>query len=278
MVDEADLIRALNAALKKDINNSRIIISLCIDVFSEDNDNSGDHDDWEALIINQCNLTFSYQKIINEFTMVSVNQEGREINGEQFQIVSSNLKFKYKVDKLWPTEAPLSELRLFINEKLYTDDVYKLNGMNSTFQEARLDGLDVTNYIEPDTNISLVFKVDLKDTFQLNETIIVSIDDVYLRIELKEIEDDLTYFVYILGGAFAGLMVFFTVYEKYLKYPKIVRKVRKLRKKIRKNNKINKAMPIRARTEILNTQLSEKTKILELKQVNSLKSKQMEVD
>ena len=108
IVDESDLIRALNAAFQKDINKSRVVISLCIDIYSEDNDNSGDHDDWEALIINQCNLTFSYQKIINQFTTVSFNQEGNEINGQLFQIVSSNLNFKYKVDKFWPTEAPLS--------------------------------------------------------------------------------------------------------------------------------------------------------------------------
>lgn len=278
IVDEADLIRALNSALQKDINHSRIVVSLCIDIFSEDNDNSGDHDNWEALIINQCNLTFSYQKIINQFTTVSFNQVGDKINGEEFQIVSSNLNFKYKIDKVWPTEAPLSELRLYINEKLFIDDVYKLNGMNNTFQEAKLDGFDVTNYLETNTNVSIAIEVDLKDTFELNETITVSIDEIYLNIELKETEDDLTYFVYILGGAFAGLMVFFTIYEKYLKYPKIVRKVRKLRKKIRKNNSINKAVLIRARTEIISTQLSEKTKILELKQLDSFKSRQKEVD
>lgn len=271
IVDEPDLIRALNAAFEKDINHSNFIISLCMDIFSEDNDNSGDHDDWRALVINQCNLTFSYQKTINQFTTISFTQVGKEISGSSFQIVSSNLNFKYKIDNPWPTVAPLSELRLYVNEKLYTGDVFKLSHMNSSFQEAMVGGFDVTNYLEKDMNISLTFEVDLKDTFELVELITISIDDVYLYIELKEIEDDFTYVVYILGGAFGGLMLFFTIYEKYLKYPKVVRRVRKLRKNIRKNNKIKKPIILRERTDIIKEEFNQKTKIINLQPIDKTK-------
>lgn len=270
-VDELDLIRALNAAFEKDINHSEIIISLCIDIFSEDNDNSGDHDDWKALVINQCNLTFSYQKVINQFTTISFNQAGSKISGSTFQIVNSNLNFKYKTDKPWPTTAPLSELRLYINEKLYTEDIYKLSYMNSSFQEAKKGGVDVSNYLEEDINITLAFVLNLKDTFDLNETITISIDDIYLYIELREIEDDLIYAVYILFGSFTGLILFITIYEKYLKYPKVVRKVRKLRKNIYKNKRINKPIMIRKRTDIINIQFKEKAKIIDLELIKPSK-------
>jgi len=270
-VEETDLIRALNAAFEKDINHSKFIISLCIDIFSEDNDNSGDHDDWKALVINECNLTFSYKKTINQFTTFSFSQSGKQISGSNFQIVSSNLNFKYKIDKSWPTGAPLSELKIYINEKLYTGDKFKISSMNSTFQEAKIGGFDVNDYLEKDMNISVTFEVDLKDTFELEEIITISIDDLYLYIELKEIVEDLSYLVYILGGAFGGLMIFFVIYEKYLKYPKTVRKVRKLRKSIRKDKKVSKSIIVRKRNDLIDEKLNQNTAMLNLQP--SVKSK-----
>jgi hypothetical protein len=48
---------------------------------------------------------------------------------------------------------------------------------------------------------------------------------------------DLSWLVYVLGAAIAGLTIFFTLYQTHFKYPPLVRKVRKLRKKIRKEKK-----------------------------------------
>jgi hypothetical protein len=63
-----DIITALNSVLDKDLDHSNFTITLGIDIYSEDNDNSGDHDDWDSLMIKTCNFTFTYEKKIDQST------------------------------------------------------------------------------------------------------------------------------------------------------------------------------------------------------------------
>jgi len=185
-VDEEDLITALNAALDKDPNHSDFSITLGIDIYSEDNDNSGDHDDWDSLRIRTCNFSFTYEKKIDSFTTVSWNQIGNKLNGSNFQITNASFNFKYKVNKTWLSSAPLSELKFYINNKSHSQGVFKLSAAPTSFQYATAGGFDITNLITTDVNISTSFEVFLKDSFELNETLMISITEVTLNISYIE--------------------------------------------------------------------------------------------
>ena len=185
-VDEEDLIIALNAALERDPEHSNFSITLGIDIYSEDNDNSGDHDDWDSLRIITCNFSFTYEKKIDSFTSVSWNQIGNKLNGSNFQIINASFNFKYKVNRTWPNSAPLSELKFYINNKSHSQGVFKLSSVPTSFQYAKPGGFDVTNLVSTDVNISTSFEVFLKDSFELNETLTISIANVTLNISYIE--------------------------------------------------------------------------------------------
>ncbi len=185
-VDEEDLITALNAALDKDPTHSNFSITLGIDIYSEDNDVSGDHDDWDSLRILTCNFSFTYEKKIDPFTTVSWNQIGNKLNGSNSQITNASFNFKYKVNNTWPSSAPLSELKFYINNKSHSQGVFKLSAASTSFQYATPGGFDVTSLISTDVNISTSFEVFLKDSFELNETLLISITDVTLNISYIE--------------------------------------------------------------------------------------------
>jgi len=181
-VNEEDLITALNAALLKDPNHSNFTITLGIDIYSEDNDNSGDHDDWDSLRFINCNFSFTYEKKIDQFTTVSWNQIGDRINGSNHQITEAKLNFQYKLEQSWPTSAPLSELRVIINNKTFDQGTIKLSSANTTFQDLKTGGIDVTGLIATDVNISISIQLYLKDNFNLGNNLTISIDNAFLNI------------------------------------------------------------------------------------------------
>jgi len=176
------LIDAIIKAFEKDPDHSNFTIVLGMNIYSEDNRQGTDTDTYNDLFIKTCNLTITYEKIINEFTTISWNQIGNQLSGADIQLTGASFNFKYKVDKLWPASAPLSEIRLFLNNKIYSEGTIKLISANTTFQEAKLGGFDVYGFIEKDINISVSIEIFLKDKFDLNETITISIDDVYLNV------------------------------------------------------------------------------------------------
>jgi len=181
-VAEEDLITALTSSLEKDIDYSNFTITLGIDIYCEDNGPpSNDHDTWEALIIRSCNLTFSYEKKIDQFTTISWNQVGNALTGGIFQILEAKLNFKYLINETWPSSAPLSEIRFVINNKV-GDETVKLRFGNISFQEAKVGGFDVTSLIPAGINITFSIELFIKDNFQLNHSISISIDDVFLNI------------------------------------------------------------------------------------------------
>ena len=183
---ELDIITALNSAFDKDPDHSNFTLVLGMDIYSEDNYGGTDDDHYDSLIIKTCNLTLSVKKRIDSSTRLSWNQIGNQINGSNIQITDANFNYKYKVDKDWPFEAPLSEIRFYINDKIFTDGIKKISTANSSFQEAKVGGYNVLGFIEEDINISVSIEVYLKDIFELNETIDISIDDVYLNITYIE--------------------------------------------------------------------------------------------
>jgi hypothetical protein len=179
--EEQDIITALNSALETDHQN--FTINLGLDIYCEDNRGSpGDQDYWNYLIFKSCNLTVTYVKKIDQSTTISWNQIGNKINGSNHQITDATLKLQYLMDKSWPTSAPLSELRVFINNKTFNEGIVKLSSFNTTFQDLKTGGIDVTSLVSTDVNISISIQLFLKDDFTLDENISVSIDNVYLNI------------------------------------------------------------------------------------------------
>ena len=185
-VDEQDIISALTSVLEYDNHNFTIILGM--DIYCEDNTGAGggDHDEWDSLIIKSCNLTFTYEKKIDPFTTISWNQIGNQLTGPNILITGATFNFDYKVDTLWPSEAPLSEIRFLINSKLYTEDTIKLSSATTIFQEAKAGGFDVTGLVDKDVNISVSIEVYLKDNFDLDEIITISFDNVYLNLSYIE--------------------------------------------------------------------------------------------
>ena len=181
-----DIITALNAALDKDLDHSNFTITLGIDIYSEDNDIDGDHDDWDSLMIKTCNLTFTYEKKIDQSTTVSWNQVGNTLDSATVQVTDAKFFFEYKVNSTWPSSAPLSEIILSINDKSYDEGIIKLSSATTSWQEAKIGGFEVTSLISTDVNITTSIEVFLKDTFELDKVISISIRNVYLNISYIE--------------------------------------------------------------------------------------------
>lgn len=190
IVNEADLINALESAFEKDLERSNLTIILGIDVYCEDND-FPDYDLWNALIINACNLTFTCVKKIEQFTSISWNQIGDKIEGADIQIKNATLNFDYMIDNIWPTAAsPFSEVRIIINNNRYSETI-RLSEAVTILKEAKEGGFDVTPYISKGTNITVSIQVFIANTFGLAQNTTLSIDDVFLTIYLIETFPDI---------------------------------------------------------------------------------------
>lgn len=236
VVLEDVLIAYLTSALATD--NYNFTITLGIDIYSEDNEYNVDIDWYRALIIRSFNLTFSYEKKIDQFTTIGWSQIGNQISGDNIQVTSANLKFKYKLDQNWTTLSSNSEIRMLINNNPHNESIKLRNYIyNTEFTEASEDGFDVTALILKDVNISITIQTYILDTFGLGDGIKLSFDDVYLRISYTiftqdETEDDWKYLGWgiIITVIAAGLLGYLIAYQRVLKYPVPVRKVRKFNK------------------------------------------------
>jgi len=185
-VNDLDLITALNSAFEKDPDHSNFTLTLGIDIYSEDNLGASDPDTFNELIIKSCNLTFTVKKKIDQSTTLSWNQIGNQLSGSNIQIRDANFNFKYKADKTWPATAPLSEINFYINDRKFEEGSIKISSANGTLKEAKSGGFNVTTFILKDINISVSIETFIKDTFELNESITISIDDVFLNITYIE--------------------------------------------------------------------------------------------
>ena len=240
-IDEPTLIFYLTKALEADPYNFGI--TLGIDIYCEDNYNQADRDNFYSLLIKSVNLTFTYEKKIDQLTSVSWEQEGQEINGTNVEILKSNLKFKYKINELWPVSlSPNSEIRIYINDKQHSETI-KLSNANTTFQDAKEFGFDLFEITFPYEVINFSIQVFLADEFGLDNIITISIDDVFLEISYKEtiidpnpIPEPLIFTILLIIAIIAAACVggYFIAYYKLLRFPKSVRKVRKYRSTLKR--------------------------------------------
>jgi len=169
----------LASVLSYDYQNFTIIVGM--DIFCEDNCWT-DRDEFTELRVKSVSLNFTYEKQVDQSTSISWNQVGNQITGANIDIENATLDFKYKIDQPnWTTSSPNSEIRVYLNDRIHTETV-KLSKAKDTFQDIKVGGFDVTSLILKDVNISVSIQVYLADTFTLNQTITVSIDNASLLI------------------------------------------------------------------------------------------------
>ena len=238
--DDNYIITALMSALEKDPSHSNFTITIGIDIYSEDNISGTDTDTYTNLVVSQCNFTFTYEKNIDKFSSVSWQQEGAMLSGEDIQITNAILNFKYKIDQSWPTQrSPFSELQVLINNNQNRETI-ALNDANSSFQDAKMGGFDVTSLILKDVNISVAIMLYIANTFGWNDNITISVDDVHLLITYIILEPGFDILPLIIGlsGGILAIVIGYVSYQTHFKYPPMVRKMKKIRKKINKGGKI----------------------------------------
>ncbi|MFX1590986.1 MAG: hypothetical protein ACFFC1_22855, partial [Promethearchaeota archaeon] len=190
VVPEESLIFFLNSVLKTDYFN--FTITLGIRIWCEDNWVSDD-DFWESLIINYINLTFNYEKKIDQLTSVSWNQDTEkpnDITTNPIVVDEALLDFEYIINETWTSSSPNSEIRMYINTIQHTETV-KLSTASTSFQKAKQGGFDVTPLIQENKMINLSIQVYLADEFALSRSFNISIDNVYLNITYTETVPDI---------------------------------------------------------------------------------------
>lgn len=238
-VVEETLIFYLTSLFERDSFHFKVILGIrikCIDNFNFDRDR------WDSLRIKSCDLNFTYEKKIDQFTKVSWSQEGDSLSGENIQITDANLRFRYKIDQLWPTSlSPTSEIKVLLNGNSHEETI-RLSLANETFQDAKLGGFDVTTLVLLNIEIQASIQIYIANEFLLNRTITISIDDVYLDISYIEIttvpigEPEIFRLLLILAAVAGGLVgSYLILYQRIFKYPVPVRKVRKYRKTLNKS-------------------------------------------
>ncbi|TFG13929.1 MAG: hypothetical protein EU531_09445 [Promethearchaeota archaeon] len=266
----------LNRVFEYDNQNFTVILG--IDIDCEDNYGQTDRDTYYSLLIKTCNLTFDYEKKINQLSSISWNQiceKVSDISNYSVIVTGAKLNFKYKINETWTDASPNSEIQILVNQNKHPETI-KLSSATSSFQDAKLGGFDIKNLITDDVNLSL--QVYIADNFALNKSREIAIDDVSLTLSYIIIEPDepITegyegiWLVYVLVGAFIGLVGIFSLYQTHFKYPPMVRKVRKLKKKIKKEKAI-KPFTVKSREEIINDNLEKNTQILDLEKVHNEK-------
>jgi hypothetical protein len=196
------LIYYLTSVLGHDYKDFKISVGMriwCEDNFGQDADN------WTLLILKSVNLTFSYEKVIDQFICVSWNQIGNKIedlSNYPIEIVYANLNFKYKINNTWPNLlSPNSELRILVNNIKILETI-KLIDTNiiGLFQEAKIGGFDITSLISKEENVSIKIQLYIADEFIFDQIITISIDDVFLDISYIEFipEEDISTFLLLL--------------------------------------------------------------------------------
>ncbi|MHA1190938.1 MAG: hypothetical protein ACTSP9_01415, partial [Promethearchaeota archaeon] len=170
----------LNSVLNTD--NYNFTVTLGIRIYTADNSNEYDNDEFHEILIKSVNLTFGYEKKINQLNRASWKQDG-DLIPANYEIENATLNFKYMINASWSeyTSSPNSEFRILINNNQMGETVNLITA-NGTLREIKQGGFDVTPFISPNKHVNLTIQVYIGDEFLLNSTIKISIDDVSLQI------------------------------------------------------------------------------------------------
>ncbi|MFX0140140.1 MAG: hypothetical protein ACFFDN_41250, partial [Candidatus Hodarchaeota archaeon] len=161
--------------------SNNFTITMGINFFCEDNVDPRDTDVWYYARIKSLNLSFSYEKRINQNARGYWSQIGDKLNGRDFNINEARLYFQYKIDTSWPGTSLNSEFRIVINDNIHSETI-RLSTANQSFQDANPNGFDVTNLMVKNESIKFSLEIYLADNFLLDENITLSVDNVLLYI------------------------------------------------------------------------------------------------
>ncbi|MHA1191191.1 MAG: hypothetical protein ACTSP9_02700 [Promethearchaeota archaeon] len=238
-INEETLIFFLEQALQTDHQNFAITLGTYI--WCEDSGHPGDGDDWQMLLIKNFSLSLTYEKKIDQFTSLSWDYEGKQLEVDNYtiEVKDAKLFLEYKIDPLWvSSQSPNAHLKIYINDIVYNETI-RLSEADTFFTQVKEEGFQVSNLIPIDEGIRVRIELFLADEFVLDREITLSIDNVELWIRydvLKPTDDsDLFLLAFILISIGAAFLAAYTIYyQLVLKYPKQVRKVRKYRKTLNK--------------------------------------------
>ncbi|MFX1389169.1 MAG: hypothetical protein ACFE9Z_03790 [Promethearchaeota archaeon] len=178
---EEDLIFYISSVLSTDYTNFTLTLGMLLH-FEDNIVTDWDYDEFNELIINYVNFTFTYEKKIDRYTSISYTQKINPIIGDRIEIVDATLDFIYKVNFNWSKLlSPNSELRIVINNNGIEKNI-KLTDFKTTFQDFNLGSNDIKSYLVPNVNISFSIMIFLADEFTLDQIFTFSIDDVFLTI------------------------------------------------------------------------------------------------
>jgi hypothetical protein len=233
-VSEENLIFFLTSVLNT--NNLNFTITVGIRIFAEDNWNN-DQDYFDDIYVKNVSLSFTYQKKMNQLTTISWDGIGNSLNSTNVLIKDASFVFSYKIDSPWPSlDSPNSELRMFVSNKQISETI-KLSTVSTTYQNSSL--YNVTSKISLDENVTVSLEVYIGDNFELDSPVVVSIDNVMLKLTYIVILEDppstnLRPYIYSSAGLLAAMATGIGLYEGIFKFPAAVRAVKGLRRKIRR--------------------------------------------
>ncbi|MFX1322384.1 MAG: hypothetical protein ACFFAQ_12155 [Promethearchaeota archaeon] len=186
---EEDLIFYLSSVLNTDYSNFTLTLGMLLH-FEDNIIADWDYDQFNELIIKKVNLTFSFEKKIDQSSFISWNQNLSklcDISSHKVELLDAEFNFKYKIDQNWTQSSPNTEIRIFINNIRVPEPVELIEyNYTSYFQAAKIDGFNVKSFISENENISVSIQLYLADEFELDEIIKISIDDVFLNISYIE--------------------------------------------------------------------------------------------
>lgn len=122
--EEPEMIYALTRAFEDDPDHSNFTIILGISIHCADNTDTYDNDEFEDIRFKSLNLTFEYEKMIDEGNYLTWNQDGNNVSSiSPYRVVptAAILKFQYKIDKNWTeyTNTQNSEINIYLNGNPY---------------------------------------------------------------------------------------------------------------------------------------------------------------
>ncbi len=189
-VSEEDLIFYLTSVLNDDFHN--FTLTLGMRIFTADNDEYFDRDEFHELLINTVNFNFTYERTIDQQTSISWNQNGDNPDATIADLTSIDqaiLNFSYNSTSTWTNSSPNSEIKIKINNVPFAETI-KLSEVNKTVKYASFDITSLIR-INIDNDINLSIEVSLADEFELNQTFTIYIDNVTLDITYTQSLDDI---------------------------------------------------------------------------------------
>ena len=161
-------------------------LTIGVRYWCEDN-RAKDNDTWNDILIKNVSLEISFEKKIDQFTSHSWNQQISDINSlktnvnDSLEIDKCYLKYDYNISELWSNFSQNSEIQILLNGISFAKTI-KLTEVNTSISSEQFDITKIISNIPFDENIKISIRLFLADNFELNRTVVITIDNIYLDI------------------------------------------------------------------------------------------------